>query len=34
MADSGIADLIQQLQRAGEYIRDNATVDIIDNDRK
>ena len=30
----GLAPLIQQLEAAGEYIRDTATVDIIDNDRK
>ena len=30
----GIAGLIQQLRAAGEYIRDTAIVDIIDNDRK
>ena len=29
-----LADLIQQLEAAGEYIRDTAIVDIIDNDRK
>ena len=31
---SGLAVLIQQLRIAGEYIRDTATVDIIDNDSK
>ena len=30
----GLAGLIQQLEAAGEYIRDTATVDIIDDDRK
>ena len=30
----GLAALIQQLEAAGEYIRDTAIVDIIDNDRK
>ena len=29
-----LAGLIQQLEAAGEYIRDLAIVDIIDNDRK
>ena len=32
--NSGLSGLIQQLEMAGEYIRDLATVDIIDNDRK
>ena len=30
----GLGPLIQQLEMAGEYIRDTAIVDIIDNDRK
>ena len=29
-----LARLIQQIEAAGEYLRDNAIVDIIDNDRK
>ena len=34
IVNSGLASLIQQLRTAGEYIRDTATVDIADNDRK
>ena len=34
IVNPGFAGLIQQLEAAGEYIRDTATVDIIDNDRK
>ena len=30
----GLAGLIQQLEATGEYIRDTATVNIVDNDRK
>ena len=30
----GLADLIQQLEAAGEYIRESAIVNVIDNDRK
>ena len=33
-ANSGLAPLISQLEMAGEYVRDTAIVDIIDNDRK
>ena len=33
-ANPGLAPLISQLEMAGEYIRDTAIVDIIDNDRK
>ena len=31
---SGLETLIQQLEAAGEYIRDTAIVNIIDNDCK
>ena len=34
IVDSGLSGQIQQLEMAGEYIRDLAIVDIIDNDRK
>ena len=34
IVNPGLAVLIQQLRTAGEYIRDNAIVDIVDNDRK
>ena len=34
IVNPAITGLIQQLEAAGEYIRDTATVDIIDNDRK
>ena len=34
IADPGVTPLIQTLEAAGEYIRDTAIVDIIDNDRK
>ena len=34
ISNPAITGLIQQLEAAGEYIRDTATVDIIDNDRK
>ena len=34
IVNPGLAPLIQQLKDAGEYIRDTAIVDIIDNDRK
>ena len=34
IANPGLATLIQLLEAAGEYIRDTAIVDIIDNDRK
>ena len=33
-ANLGLAPLISQLETEGEYIRDTAIVDIIDNDRK
>ena len=34
IVNPGLADLIRDLKAEGEYIRDTATVDIIDNDRK
>ena len=34
IVNPGLAGLIQQLVAAGEYIRDTAIVDIVDNDRK
>ena len=34
IVNPGLADLIQQLGAAGEYIRDTAIVNIIDSDRK
>ena len=34
IVNPGLEPLIQQLEAAGEYIRDTAIVDIIDNDRK
>ena len=34
IVNSGLSGQIQQLEAAGEYIRDLAIVDIIDNDRK
>ena len=34
IVDPDFADLIQEFEAAGEYIRDTATVDIIDNDRE
>ena len=34
IVNPGLAPLIQQLEDAGEYIRDTAIVDIIDNDSK
>ena len=34
IAAPGVTPLIQALEAAGEYIRDTAIVDIIDNDRK
>ena len=34
IVNPGLVPLIQQLETAGEYIRDTAIVDIIDNDRK
>ena len=34
IVNPGHAFLIQQLEAAGEYIRDTVTVDIIDDDRK
>ena len=34
IVNPGLAPLIQQLQNEGEYIRDTAVVDIIDNDSK
>ena len=34
IVNPGLAGLIQQLEAVGEYIRDTATVNIIDSDRK
>ena len=34
IVNPGLASLIQQLETAGEYIRDTAIVNIIDENRK
>ena len=34
IVNPGLAGLIQHIEAAGEYLRDNAIVNIIDNNRK